>query len=78
MSEPTDAAPHTRKDVHALAEAFVSRMRWPSMHWSTQHLDFDAAAALALVALEHGPEIIAAARIKEQAATRAMSGEVTA
>lgn len=71
----------TRDDAAALAEAFIKRMRWPSMHWRTQSLDYDAAFALAIVALDHAPNLIAAARIKEQAMARvivAAEAEVSA
>jgi len=57
----------TQVDAEALANAFVKRMTWPSMHWRTQSLDWDAAYALALVALDGAPEIIATARLKERA-----------
>jgi hypothetical protein len=69
MTAPSNSEP-VREDVHALAEAFVKRMTWPSMHWRTHTLDFDAAVALALVALNHAPDIIAAARTKEYAIAR--------
>lgn len=57
----------TREEVHVLAEAFVQRMTWPSMHWRTQSLDYDAAAALALLALTHAPDLLATARLKHDA-----------
>lgn len=63
----------SEEDVRALAEAFVKRMTWPSMHWKTQSLDPDAAFALALLALNHGPDLLAAARMKEQAMSAASS-----
>lgn len=63
-----------REDVHALAEAFVKRMTWPSMHWRTQSIDYDAAAALALLALQHAPNIIATSRVKQQAMQAATEG----
>lgn len=77
MSEPIRI---DRADVEALTQAFVARMKWPSLHWSTQHLDHDAAYALAALALEHGPNILATARIRERAIADAMSEpvEVTA
>lgn len=56
-----------REDVEALANAFVNRMTWPSMHWKTQSLDPEAARALALVALQHAPQIILTARAAEKA-----------
>ena len=68
---------YDRADQHALAEAFVQRMTWPSAHWSTQRLDYDAAYALAKVALDAAPSIIAAARIKERAVALAMAEAVT-
>ena len=74
MSDKTGSTPAaTRADEHTLAEAFVQRMTWPSMHWQTQRIDFDAALALAKVALDHAPDILATARIKEQALANALA-----
>lgn len=72
----TEQQQPTRDDVHALAQAFVDRMCWPSMHWDTQRLDFDAAAALARVALEHAPTILAVARVQQEAIRAAVNPEV--
>lgn len=74
MTAPAETESPAREDVAALAEAFVSRMTWPSMHWKTQRLDYDAAVALALVALNHAPDLIATARVKEAAITAAIKG----
>lgn len=73
----TDQIKPSREDVQALAEAFVKRMTWPSMHWRTQSIDYPAAEALALLALTHAPDLIAVARIK-QAAFKAATSEVSA
>lgn len=75
MSDPTLANEPTSEDVDALAKALVSRMTWPSMHWRTQGLDYEAAVALARVAFKHGPHIIAGARMKEAAMKAALEGE---
>lgn len=77
MATPQIEGP-TRVDLNALAEAFVQRMTWPSMHWATQRLDYDAALALAKVALEQAPDILALARVKEASIKAAMlSADVT-
>lgn len=42
-----------QQQTEELAEAFLQRMTWPSMHWKTQSLDPEAARALAKVALDY-------------------------
>lgn len=38
----------------AIADAFLRRMTWPSMHWTTQHMDPECARALAKVITDSG------------------------